>query len=89
MNKKPLKAIKGDCDGREQYISIELPPLSVVMFKYDYVDNQVYLEQQKGKKPAIEKKTAVKKETSKAATTKKTTTRKASTKETAKKSVDK
>lgn len=89
VNKKPLKAIKGDCDGREQYISIELPPLSVVMFKYDYVDNQVYLEQQKGKKPAIEKKTAVKKETSKAATTKKTTTRKASTKETAKKSVDK
>lgn len=89
VNKKPLKAIKGDCDGREQYISIELPPLSVVMFKYDYVDNQVYLEQQKGKKPAIEKKATVKKETSKVATTKKTTTRKAPVKATAKESVDK
>ena len=35
VNKKPLQAIPGSCDGKEQYISFTLPPLSVVVFKYD------------------------------------------------------
>lgn len=52
VNKRSIKAVQGECDGREQYISIDLPPLSVVVFKYDYVDNKVYLEKQEAKKPA-------------------------------------
>ena len=59
VNKKPLKAVVGDCDEKEQYISFVLPPLSVVMFKYDYVDNKEYLAKHK---PAgkVTKKTTVK-----------------------------
>lgn len=52
VNKKPLQAIPGSCDGKEQYISFTLPPLSVVVFKYDYVDNKVYLEKQAEEKAA-------------------------------------
>mgnify|MGYP003371768297 FL=1 len=60
VNKKPLQAIPGSCDGKEQYISFTLPPLSVVVFKYDYVDNKVYLEKQAEEK-AAKKATAKKK----------------------------
>lgn len=74
VNKKPLKAVTGECDGREQYIEFNLPPLSVVVFKYDYVDNKAYLEKQKVKKEAV-KKPAGKKTTTKAVTGKKTTTK--------------
>ncbi len=52
VNKKPLQAIPGSFDGKEQYISFTLPPLSVVVFKYDYVDNKVYLEKQAEEKAA-------------------------------------
>ncbi len=38
VNKKPIKAVRGACDGREQYISFDMPPLSVVVFKYNYSD---------------------------------------------------
>ena len=38
VNKKPIKAVQGACDGREQYISFDMPPLSVVVFKYNYSD---------------------------------------------------
>ncbi|MDD6267233.1 MAG: 1,4-alpha-glucan branching protein GlgB [Clostridium sp.] len=61
VNKKPLQAIPGSCDGKEQYISFTLPPLSVVVFKYDYVDNKVYLEKQAEEKAAKKAKTAAKK----------------------------
>ena len=61
VNKKPLQAIPGSCDGKEQYISFTLPPLSVVVFKYDYVDNKVYLEKQAEEKAAKKAKTAEKK----------------------------
>ena len=61
VNKKPLQAIPGSCDGKEQYISFTLPPLSVVVFKYDYVDNKVYLEKQAEKKAAKKAKAAEKK----------------------------
>ncbi len=76
VNKKPLQAIPGSCDGREQYISFTLPPLSVVVFKYDYVDNKVYLEKQAEEKAAkkakaAEKKAPAKKTVAKAATAEK------------------
>ena len=61
VNKKPLQAIPGSCDGKEQYISFTLPPLSVVVFKYDYVDNKVYLEKQAEEKAAKKAKAAAKK----------------------------
>ena len=61
VNKKPLQAIPGSCDGKEQYISFTLPPLSVVVFKYDYVDNKVYLEKQAEEKAAKKAKAAEKK----------------------------
>ena len=61
VNKKPLQAIPGSCDGKEQYISFTLPPLSVVVFKYDYVDNKVYLEKQAEVKAAKKAKAAEKK----------------------------
>ena len=63
VNKKPLQAIPGSCDGKEQYISFTLPPLSVVVFKYDYVDNKVYLEKQAEEKAAKKAKVAEKKAT--------------------------
>lgn len=50
VNKKPLKAVKGACDGRDQYISFTLPPLSTVIFKYDYIDEAEY-QKQLAKKP--------------------------------------
>lgn len=76
VNKKALQAIPGSCDGREQYISFTLPPLSVVVFKYDYVDNKVYLEKQAEEKvakkaKAAEKKAPAKKTVAKAATAEK------------------
>ena len=61
VNKKPLQAIPGSCDGKEQYISFTLPPLSVVVFKYDYVDNKVYLKKQAEEKAAKKAKAAEKK----------------------------
>ena len=61
VNKKALQAIPGSCDGKEQYISFTLPPLSVVVFKYDYVDNKVYLEKQAEEKAAKKAKAAEKK----------------------------
>ena len=61
VNKKALQAIPGSCDGKEQYISFTLPPLSVVVFKYDYVDNKVYLEKQAEEKAAKKAKAAAKK----------------------------
>ena len=61
VNKKPLQAIPGSCDGKEQYISFTLPPLSVVVFKYDYVDNKVYLEKRAEEKAAKKAKAAAKK----------------------------
>ena len=36
VNKKPLRAVLGECDGKQQHIVFDLPPLSVVVFKYDY-----------------------------------------------------
>lgn len=76
VNKKPLQAIPGSCDGKEQYISFTLPPLSVVVFKYDYVDNKVYLEKQAEEKAAkkakaAEKKAPAKKTVARAATAEK------------------
>ena len=56
VNRKPLKAVAGDCDGREQYIEFNLPPLSVVIFRYNYLENKKYLE-----KNAEHKKTVLKK----------------------------
>ncbi len=56
VNRKPLKAVAGDCDGREQYIEFNLPPLSVVIFRYNYLENKKYL-----KKNAEHKKTVLKK----------------------------
>ena len=56
-----MQAIPGSCDGKEQYISFTLPPLSVVVFKYDYVDNKVYLEKQAEEKAAKKAKAAAKK----------------------------
>ena len=50
VNKKPLKAVTGACDGREQYIEFTLPPLAVAVFRYDYVDNKEFLKQQSAKK---------------------------------------
>ena len=50
VNKKPLKAVKGACDGRDQHISFTLPPLSTVIFKYDYIDEAEY-QKQLAKKP--------------------------------------
>ena len=61
VNKKPLQANPGSCDGKDQYISFTLPPLSVVVFKYDYVDNKVYLEKQAEEKAAKKAKAAEKK----------------------------
>ena len=61
VNKKALQAIPGSCDGKDQYISFTLPPLSVVVFKYDYVDNKVYLEKQAEEKAAKKAKAAAKK----------------------------
>ena len=71
VNKKPLQAIPGSCDGKEQYISFTLPPLSVVVFKYDYVDNKVYLEKQAEEKAAKKAKAAAKKVPAKKAPEKK------------------
>lgn len=71
VNKKPLQAIPGSCDGKEQYISFTLPPLSVVVFKYDYVDNKVYLEKRAEEKAAKKAKTPAKKVPAKKAPEKK------------------
>lgn len=37
INKKPIEAVNEKFDNRDYSISISLPPLSVVVFKYDYV----------------------------------------------------
>lgn len=57
VNKKPLKAVKGACDGRDQHISFTLPPLSTVIFKYDYIDEAEY-QKQLAKKPGTRAKKA-------------------------------
>ena len=58
MNPKPLKAENEPWNGREQSITMHLPPLSVVVFRYDYAE----------KKPAaktLPKQSTVKKSTPK------------------------
>lgn len=56
VNRKPLKAVAGDCDGREQYIEFNLPPLSVVIFRYNYLENKKYLEKNTEHKKTVLKK---------------------------------
>ena len=57
VNKKPLKAVKGACDGRDQHISFTLPPLSTVIFKYNYINEAEY-QKQLAKKPGTRAKKA-------------------------------
>ena len=83
VNKKPLQAIPGSCDGKEQYISFTLPPLSVVVFKYDYVDKKQAVADAPAtaaieKKPEPKKVATAKKSTAKKSTAKKSTEVKAS-----------
>ena len=40
MNAKPVKAENEPWNGREQSITMHLPPLSVVVFRYDYVEKK-------------------------------------------------
>lgn len=36
-NKAKVKAVAGECDGKDYYIEFTLPPLSMVAYRYDYV----------------------------------------------------
>ncbi|BBF44560.1 1,4-alpha-glucan (glycogen) branching enzyme, GH-13-type [Lachnospiraceae bacterium KM106-2] len=40
VNKKPLKAVQQESNGREYSLSFDLPGLSVLIFKYDYKDSK-------------------------------------------------
>lgn len=39
-NQEPLEACEGEWDGRDYYISFKLPPLSTVIFIYDYIEKK-------------------------------------------------
>ncbi len=40
INGKPIKAVKEDYDNRDYSITLDLPPLSVVVLKYDYKESK-------------------------------------------------
>ncbi|MDE5863811.1 MAG: 1,4-alpha-glucan branching protein GlgB, partial [Lachnospiraceae bacterium] len=59
LNATPIKASNEPWDGRKHSITMHLPPLSVCVFKYDYVDSK------SAKKPAAKSKSTAAKKTSK------------------------
>ena len=67
INEVPIKAVKESWNGRDYSITMHLPPLSVCVFKYDYVDAKKVTAK---KTPA--KKTVAKKTTKKASAEKNT-----------------
>ena len=94
-NKKPIEAVEEKTDRFDFGLPIHVPPLSVSIFKYDYIDDETARAE---RKKAEEKKTAVKKAPAKKATAKSTATKtavkktpakKAATKTTAKKTATK
>ena len=68
VNTKPVKAENEPWNGREQSITMHLPPLSVVVFRYDYVEKKQpvkALPKQSTAKTSATKSTTAKKSTPK------------------------
>ncbi|MBR1599867.1 MAG: alpha amylase C-terminal domain-containing protein, partial [Lachnospiraceae bacterium] len=89
VNANPIEASPEPWDGRKQSITMHLPPLSVVVFKYDYKDPNEKESAPKAneKKPAA-KSTATKKPAAKGKTAKKSATKSTTAKKQARKPAD-